>query len=99
MHEKKGPNGFLIGLLIGGAVGALISTKKGRQILKDIADYGLDYIGNTINVDEINTILNEEEDIMEGEMEAEKSKKAEEKASNTEEPSRRRRIFRGIKKK
>lgn len=98
MNEKKGPNGFLIGLLIGGAVGALISTKKGRKILKDIADYGLDYVGNTISMDDIDTILNEEEEeIMKGEVEAEE--KTEPKKEDHEETSRRKRLFRGIKRK
>lgn len=113
MNEKKGPNGFLIGLLIGGAVGALIGTKRGRQIIKDIADYGLDYVGNNISMSDIDTILNEEEEeMMEGEMEEEeketskKSDAAEVKEAHTkiyqrkveEEPSRRKRLFKGIKK-
>ncbi len=99
MNEKKGPNGFLIGLLIGGAVGALISTKKGRKILKDIADYGLDYVGNTISMDDIESILNEEEEeeVMKGEVEAEEN--TETKSQNHEEPSRRKRLFKGINRK
>lgn len=101
MSEKKGPNGFLLGLLIGGAVGALVSTKRGRQILKDIAEYGLDYVGSSLNMEDINTILNEEEEeIMNGEMEeASEKEKPAEKSVNHEEPSRRKRLFRGIKKK
>lgn len=70
MSEKHGPNGFLMGLILGGAVGALISTKRGRQILKDIADYGLEYVGNTINFEDFEAILDEdEEEMMKGEME------------------------------
>lgn len=112
MNEKKGPNGFLLGLLIGGAVGALISTKRGRQIIKDIAEYGLDYVGSNINMGDIDTILNEEEEeIMNGEMEATQKEtvhKKEEKVSkiyqplkdeDRDEPSRRKRLFKGIRKK
>ena len=90
--------GFLAGLLIGGVVGALVSTKKGRQILKDLSEYGLEYVGKAINLDDLETILNEdEEEMMSGEVEAsEEGVVSEEKK---EEPSRRRRLFRGIRKK
>ncbi len=100
MNEKKGPNGFLLGIIIGGAVGALISTKKGRKILKDIADYGLDYVGNTINLDDIETILNDEnEEVMNGEMEAAKSAPAAKPEQEKEDLlSRRKRLFKGIRK-
>ena len=103
--EKKGPNGFLIGLAIGGAVGALISTKKGRQILKDLADYGLDYVGKTISMEDIENILNnDEEEMMAEEMDVKDSGKSEHPTPKVytpkeDEPSRRRRLFRGIKKK
>jgi uncharacterized protein YcfJ len=100
MNEKKGPNGFLLGIIIGGAVGALISTKKGRKILKDIADYGLDYVGNSINLDDIETILNdEEEEVMSGEMETAKGNTAAKQAQEKEDIlSRRKRLFKGIRK-
>ena len=69
MSDKHGPNGLLLGLLIGGAVGALVSSKRGRQILKDLADYGLEYVGKTIDMEDIEAILNEdEEEMMNGEM-------------------------------
>lgn len=115
MSEKNGPNGFLVGLLIGGAVGALVSTKKGRQILKDIADYGLEYVGNTINLDDIETILNEEEEEMSPYGDKPPVKKSEEAPApkvyahkdidiprmtmERKEESPRRRLFRGIRKK
>ncbi len=100
MHEKKGPSGLLVGLIIGGVVGALISTKKGRKILKDIAEYGLDYVGNTVSLDDIESILNnEEEEVMSGEVEAEEKKgKEDNKEAESDEPSRRRRLFKGIRK-
>jgi uncharacterized protein YcfJ len=98
MNEKKGPNGFLIGLLMGGAIGALISTRKGRKILKDVADYGLDYVGNSISADDIEDILNgDEEEMMGGEMENNVDEKKSE--VKNDEPSRHKRLFRGIKKK
>jgi len=94
MGEKHGPNGLLLGLLVGGAVGALVSSKKGRQILKDLAEYGLEYVGKTIDMEDIKGILNnDEEEVMAGEMET--AKMNEEAA----EPSRRKRLFRGIRRK
>jgi hypothetical protein len=99
MQEKHGPNGFLLGLLIGGAVGALVSSKKGRQILKDLADYGLEYVGKTIDMEDIETILNEDEEEMMGEeMDAEPIHETENEQEKKEEPVRRR-LFRGIRKK
>ena len=71
MNEKHGPNGLVVGLLIGAAVGALVSTKRGRKILKDVVDYGIEYVGNTVDMDDIETILNDdEEEMMGGEVEA-----------------------------
>lgn len=111
MSEKHGgPNGFLLGLIIGGAVGALISTKRGRQILKDIADYGLEYVGNTINMEDIESILDEDsEEMYADELDLTKAEKEEarrevkeamgEKGSSHQTDSRRRRLFRGIRKK
>lgn len=98
MNEKKGPNGLLLGLIIGGAIGALLSTKRGRKILKDIADFGLEYVGNTISMEDIETILNDDEEIMmKGEMDQPAEDK--EKPESQDQQSRRRRLFRGIRKK
>ena len=35
-------NGFLLGLMLGGVVTLLFTTKKGREILKELTDKGLD---------------------------------------------------------
>lgn len=108
MQEKHGPNSFLLGLIIGGAVGALVSTKRGRQILKDLADYGLEYVGKTIDMEDIENILNgEDEEVYEDELDMTKSETrhqereervVEEKETEKREPQRRR-LFRGIRKK
>lgn len=100
--QEKHNNGFLLGLLIGGAVGALVSTKRGRQILKDIVEYGFDYVGKTIDMDDIEDILNGEgeEEFFDDELDMTKTKatvEKEKKPMEKEEP--RRRLFRGIRKK
>lgn len=74
MGEKHGPNGLLVGLLIGGAVGALVSSKKGRQILKDLTEFGLEYVGNTIDMEDIESILSNDEEEMSPFAEATKDK-------------------------
>ncbi len=108
MQEKHGLNSFLLGLIIGGAVGALVSTKRGRQILKDLTDYGLEYVGKSIDMEDIENILNgEDEEVYEDELDMTKSEKshqereervAVEKEAEKSEPQRRR-LFRGIRKK
>lgn len=98
MNEKHGPNGLVVGLLIGAAVGALVSTKRGRKILKDVVDYGIEYVGNTVDMDDIETILNDDEEEMSSYAEATEDKMAKEE-KEAEQPSRRKRLFRGIKRK
>lgn len=39
-------NGFLLGVLIGVILTLLITTKKGREILKDLLDRGIEKISN-----------------------------------------------------
>lgn len=96
MEKHHGGGGFLAGLLIGAAVGALVSTKKGRQILKDLSDYGLEYVGNVINLDDIETILDEDtEEISNGEVAGMDKDVVDAKP----EPPKKRRLFRGIRKK
>lgn len=109
MSEKHGgPNGFLLGLIIGGAVGALLSTKRGRQILKDVADYGLEYVGKTISMEDIESILeDDEEEMYADELDMTKAEKentvkerqvVKETVAATKQAPTRRRLFRGIKK-
>lgn len=96
MEKHHGGGGFLAGLLIGAAVGALVSTKKGRQILKDLSDYGLEYVGNAVNFDDIETILNEDtEEMSNGEV----AGMDEEATEAQPEASKKKRLFRGIRKK
>jgi hypothetical protein len=94
MNEKHGSNGFFVGLLVGAAVGALVSTKKGRQILKDLSDYGLEYVGNVVNLEDFEGILDDEE-VMSEEM----GKELTPEVVETEEKPKKKRLFRGLRKK
>jgi hypothetical protein len=105
MEKQHGGGGFLAGLLIGAAVGALVSTQKGRQILKDLSDYGLEYVENAINLDDIETILNEDtEEMSNGEVKSEPVSEGYEPGSaesseEARETPKKKRLFRGIRKK
>ena len=99
-EEKHGSSGFFLGLAIGVAVGALVSTKKGRDILKDLADYGLEYVGNAVNLGDFEGIMDEEEEVVSGEMEAQHvTEDVADKAVDVPAPTKKRRLFRGIRKK
>lgn len=87
--EHGSGGGFVWGLLIGAAVGSLVSTQKGRQILKDLMDHGLESLENVINIDEVkNAIKIDGEEMMGGEMTEAKPVVA-----------KRKRLFRGIRRK
>jgi len=53
MSDSKNNSGFVWGLLIGAAIGSLISTEKGRRIIKELSEHGLDSIENLMDIDEI----------------------------------------------
>lgn len=111
MQEKHNSNGFMFGLMIGAAVGALVSTKKGREILKDVADYGLEYVGNIINLDDLESAFEDDgeelssaaEEMKDAAGDAVEKVKSQVKESMdaADEPTKplRRRLFRGIRKK
>ena len=86
-HNSGNGGGFVWGLLIGAAVASLVSTQKGRQILKDLAEHGLESVENIVNLEEVkNAIEVDGEDMMEGEME------------EPEVKPKKKRLFRGIRK-
>lgn len=91
MNEKHSNSngGFVWGLILGAAVGSLVSTQKGRQILKDLAEHGLESVENIVNLEEIkNAIEVDGEDMMDGEMEEPEIRVPQKK-----------RLFKGIRKK
>src|SRR5680860_4214 len=47
-HESKFFNGFLLGLIVGGAIVFILATKKGKKILKLISEEGLDNLSNIL---------------------------------------------------
>ena len=82
-NGNKFLNGFVLGLLIGVGVTLLLSTKKGKKILRSISEEGLDGILERLDGSEDD--LNEEADYEE-----------EEAVEKAEEKPVVRRFFRGI---
>jgi hypothetical protein len=98
MNDKHGSNnGFLLGLIIGGAVGSLVSTQRGRQILRDLVDFGMDYVGKTIDMNDIEKILNNEEEEIREEAGPTGGIEVVEEVKKETPPKRR--LFHGIRKK
>ncbi len=59
MSDGRNNSGFVWGLLIGAAIGSLISTEKGRRIIKELSEHGLDSIENLMDIDEIKNAMDE----------------------------------------
>jgi len=64
MNEKnhKSSNGFLFGMILGGGLVFLLGTKKGRKILKELSEKGLDALENLSDLEYVTDDLEEELD-------------------------------------
>lgn len=96
-HKNTSGGGFFMGLVVGAAVGALVSTKKGRQILKELVDYGIEYAEGVVDMEGVEKVFRDEEETMSGEMED--NFPVENSSSEKEEKPKKKRLFRGLKKK
>ena len=92
MNDTKNNSGFVWGLLIGAALGSLLSTEKGRRILKELSEHGIESIESLMDIDEIKQAMDEG---MERGKEFLNVDKKEEEAVVKKKP----RLFRGIKRK
>lgn len=45
-NHNQNSNGFLLGLIIGGVATLLFTTKKGREIVKDLTEQGIERISD-----------------------------------------------------
>lgn len=59
MNDNKNNSGFVWGLLIGAAIGSLVSTEKGRRIIKELSEHGLESIENLMDIDEIKQAMDD----------------------------------------
>lgn len=59
-HHHPPSNGFLMGVIVGGIATLLFTTKKGREIVKDLADKGFDKLSEfekSINQSDVEEVL------------------------------------------
>lgn len=95
MEERKhrDSHSFTWGMLVGGALVLMLTTKKGRQLLKEITDGGLDGIEEFIDIEKVREITN---DFSDNSDEEDSQPNIDE--SSVEKPKKRRRLFRGVRK-
>jgi hypothetical protein len=59
---KKNSHGFTWGMIVGGAVVLMLTTKRGREILKEVTEGGIDGIDQFIDIDKIKALTSEFDD-------------------------------------
>lgn len=107
-HEKKGGhffNGFFWGAALGGGVAYLLSTKRGRDILKELFADGLDMLENATTPDDVEEFAPAGEDLVEEEVqmtpkevEAQTALEPEVEPVRKTEPASKKRFFKARKK-
>jgi len=90
-------SGFLLGLLVGGAIVFLLGTEKGKKLLKTISENGL---GNNSNIfDDVNKSEDSDEATKKPRKENIQKREFAIKEQLIEEKPRVRRLFRGISRR
>lgn len=91
-EHKPGNNAFMWGLIIGGLLVYLFTTKRGKKILKQLSEVGLEALDNISNVEETDEYVDEDiEDVPEETSEA--------VSGNGNDDSHPRRFFKGVKRR
>ena len=90
MEEKRrdSSHSFTWGMLVGGAIVLMLTTKKGREVLKELTNGGLEGIEEFIDIEKVKELTSEfgaEDD-------------SEDEGEEKEKPRKRRRLFKGIRK-
>jgi hypothetical protein len=107
-HEHHGgPNGFIMGALLGGALVYLVGTPKGRRILKEVSENGIEFLENIESIEDLANLhwddLEEEDEYIVKERNRQASSSPSQSstaASSSSKPaSSGRRFFRGVKRK
>lgn len=91
-EHKSGSNAFLWGLIIGGLLVYLFTTKRGKKILKQLSEVGLEALDNISNVEGTDEYVDED-------MEEVPNETPEETSTNENGDSRPRRFFKGVKRR
>lgn len=96
-HKQSHGNGFTLGMVIGGALVFLTTTEKGRRILKELSEKGLQAASNIKDLKNLDSLEKVQEEMVESTPMSTPEPTVPEKAEPR--PSRVRKFFRGVKKK
>lgn len=92
-HENKsGGNAFMWGLIIGGLLVYLLTTKRGKKILQQLSEVGLEVLENISSVEDTDEYVDEDIDEVPDE-------NTEATSANGNGDSQPRRFFKGVKKR
>lgn len=58
-QKKKHSHGFTWGMIVGGAVVLMLTTKKGRDILKELAEGGIDGLDEYVDLEKLRVLTSE----------------------------------------
>lgn len=104
MSEKEkhhgGPNGFLMGAILGGAIVYLVGTPKGRRILKEVSEHGVEFLEKVESIEDLANL--QWDDLEEDQYEVSErpvSRQASNVSSSMSRPTSSRRFFKGVKRK
>jgi hypothetical protein len=84
-QTKKNSHGFTWGMIVGGAVVLMLTTKRGRSILKEISEGGIDGLDQYLDIDKIKALTSEFDD--EDEVDSEEEAPVKEKSVNLDVPA------------
>lgn len=98
--KNKHSHGFTWGMIVGGAVVLMLTTKKGREILKELAEGGIDGLEEYVDLEKIKALTSEFTDD-DGVVSEKKSRKVVDEEApelvETKKVSKRKRFFRRSK--
>lgn len=83
-HANGGGNHFLLGLIIGAILVLLFTTQRGRRLLKELSENGLDAIADLKDLSHLDDLVSDE---------------GEEEPVERAPSTPRKRFFRGIKRR
>ena len=109
-HKSQGRflDGLLIGLILGFGLALLITTKKGRKMLKTLTEEGIDSVSDLKKrLDKIEVIMDDEAEAdeeyiveeIEEEIDSQTNGVAEKEAEPAQKKSSRKKLFKGISRK
>jgi TFIIF-interacting CTD phosphatase-like protein len=99
-HGGNFVNGFMWGAIVGGGISFVLSHKKGRELLRDISENGVEALRGVLDPDNIDELKREFKDhLKEEEYDYRERGRYYSPAPSTRSTAPKKRVFKGIKKK